>query len=80
MPSEKEIYDLVCKKRFDNLDDRTDEIIRLLRGRNGNPGILDDVRDLKRVCKALAGGLAFILMTLFVQVVAWARHKFFTGP
>ncbi len=76
---ENERYDLVCKDRFDAAARERKEILRLLRGRNGDPGLLDDVRGLKKINKALVGGLLFMLMTLFVQAVAWARQKFYNG-
>lgn len=41
-------YDLVCKERFDEHGGKLDTLIDLLRGSNGNPGVLGDMRDLKK--------------------------------
>ena len=73
------LYELICKKRFDDAAGERAEIIRLLRGVNGKPGLVDDVRDLKKVYRTLVAVLVFVLTTLFVQFAAWARNRFFMG-
>jgi len=69
---ENERYTLVCKERFDRLEDKLDEVMGLLRGRNSKPGLLDDMRMVKRISKAFCVGLAVI----FAQMVAWVFRKF----
>lgn len=76
---EQERYDLICKKRFDDLADDTKDILKLLRGYDKAPGLVDDVRDLQKINKAVGAGLLFILTTLFLQALAWLRHKLFEG-
>ena len=77
MDKEKNLYELVCKRRFDNVEGDTKEIIRLLRGRNGDPGLIDDVRDLKKARMAVAGVLMFVVTVLGVQGLNWLWERIF---
>ena len=77
MDYEKDIYEMVCRPQFEELKTGQKEIIRLLRGRNGNPGVVDDVRDLKRTNTAVVGAVIFLLCILATQVISWGWDKIF---
>ena len=67
---DEKMYRLICKERFDNIDKSQQEIISLLRGKNGDPGLLDDVRDLKRrwtLIFAVVGVLSTVMITQLIQ-------------
>ena len=87
--SEKEMYDRFCKDRFDKMDKQFDKVDKkldnyidimfgLLKGSNGNPGVMDDVRDLKKINRAMTGAIVFLISTLVIQAVAWGWQKIFT--
>jgi len=68
--NDEKMYRLICKERFDHIDKSQQEIISLLKGKNGDPGLLDDVRDLKRrwtLIFAVVGILATVMITQLVQ-------------
>jgi hypothetical protein len=75
------MYDLVCKGRLDKIEQMQKETISLLRGKDGDPGLLDDVRNIKASHKRVVAGVALVvgavviqLLTLLVQwVVATAK-------
>ena len=71
------LYELVCKQRFNEASEQRSEILRLLRGSNGNPGLVQDVSYLKRVYKTVVKALIFILGVFTAQVVFWAFTKYF---
>jgi len=72
---EQEIYNLVCKDKFNNIEktmkENHMEVIGLLRGQNSNTGIIDEVRSLKKFNKCFLGVAVFVLSILAVQMVRW---------
>jgi len=81
--NEQERYNEVCKPAIDRLEvainqsnDTSDEILRILKGRNGDPGLLDEMRDMKRFRNGILGTLGFILAAMFTQMVQWVRGLF----
>jgi hypothetical protein len=79
---EDERYTEVCKPAFARMEQEmrdhrkdTRSILNLLQGENGNPGMVDDVRNLKLFRKGTIGTVAFLLTTVVVQFVAWVRSK-----
>ena len=74
--NEQERYSEICKPAFDGLKADTQEILKILKGRNGDPGLLDEVRELKQLRKTILGGFLFLFTTLFVQAMIWLRSKF----
>ncbi len=74
------MYPMVCEPRFDRIDEKQEEMLSLLRGRNGNPGVLDDVRNLKKWHKATLGFAVFVGSAFVLQVIGdlwtWVRTVF----
>lgn len=69
MTKDEEMYGIVCKERFDKIENMQEETLRILRGKNSDPGLVDDVRDLKKTYKRVVGGGIFILCTVFLQII-----------
>jgi hypothetical protein len=69
--NENERYDLVCKEKFDDLASGQKEILGLLRGANGRAGLVERVRLLEKISKALAAAAVFFLGVLAVEGAAW---------
>ena len=72
----KDMYNLVCKERFDDTkklleciktteESYHQEIIDILRGKNGNPGLIDNVRDNTKLRK-FANWIAITFVGAFI--------------
>jgi hypothetical protein len=81
-----ERYEQICKPKFGEIHKDTQAILRILRGVNGAPGIVDDVRDLKRwrdeqrtsrkAKYALITTIVLVLLTqVFVVVRTWVTER-----
>jgi len=68
---DEDMYHLVCKERFDNLDNKQDEIIGLLRGQNSSPGLVEEVRHLKSRWAVIFGFMVVIGTALTSQMLRW---------
>ena len=66
-----EMYKLVCKERFDKLDYKMDEVLRLLQGDNGNIGLCEKVRVLSGRWKIILGGFILIISAFITQIIRW---------
>lgn len=73
---DEKMYNLVCKDRFDEIDNNLKEILSLLRGHNNNPGVLEDIRTLKSRWKMIFGGFLIIITALVSQAARWIYGKF----
>jgi len=69
MPKDDEMYGLVCKERFDKMEGLQEETLQLLKGKDLDPGLVDEVRGLKKAYKRLVGGGIFIAAAITVQIV-----------
>ena len=69
--NEQERFNEICKPCFDELKQGNAEILRLLRGRNGDPGLLDDVRQLKSRWKTIFAAIGVLFSAIAVQFVHW---------
>jgi len=69
MPKDDDMYGLVCKERFDKMEGMQEETLRILRGKNGDPGLVDEVRALKKANKIIWGGGAFVLCAVVMQTI-----------
>ena len=67
----EKLYEMVCKDRFDSIDNHLSSITDLLKGKNGNPGVVDDVRGLKKFNKYAVGAVAFLVCTGIAQFIHW---------
>lgn len=66
-----EMYHLICKERFDNIDKKQDQIIDLLRGKNNSPGLIDEVRILKARWTIILGAMVILFTALITQIIKW---------
>jgi len=64
------------EKRLEAIEKKLDSILDLLRGKNTDPGLIDDVRDLKRFKKTVVRSFVGIVAVLFSQIVIWLRIWF----
>lgn len=62
-----------AEKRFDQIDEQLAEITRLLRGRHMEPGLVDEVRMLKRAYNRLVACGSFLAVVIITQAVDWIR-------
>jgi len=67
------MYGLVCRERFDRMESMQEETLRILRGVDSEPGLVDDVRGLKKANKRIWAGGVFILCAFVLEIVraAW---------
>lgn len=65
------MYELICSERFTKIDGKQDEIIDLLRGKNGFPGLIDDVRTLKARWKVIYATAGIVTIAVVKEVIAW---------
>ena len=49
MGEHDEFYKTFCQPQFGKLFEKIDDIHSLLKGKNGDPGMCDDIRDLKQI-------------------------------
>ncbi len=54
------------------LEGKIDHLTDLLKGKNGEPGLIDKVRDHDRLIKALGGGLLVVIGAVVTQIIRWA--------
>lgn len=74
MAKDEEMYGLICKERFDKLEGLQVETLKILRGRNSDPGLVDEVRELKRSYKRIWAGSVFVVGAITIQVIRYAIH------
>jgi hypothetical protein len=77
MEENKEMYELICKERFDTIDEKQDEILGILRGTNNNPGLCEQVRTNTKFNKTVLGFCVAIGLIFLTQFVVWLRIAFF---
>lgn len=73
--TEGEMYSLICEKRFDSIERKQDEVLDLLRGKNRTPGLVEEVRGLKKIYKIIIGTVTFVVSVSIVQFIIWIREK-----
>ncbi len=67
----KEFFGMVCGPKLDGLEAGQGRIIDILKGKNGDPGLCDDVRNIKKTHKLLTAGIAFVLSVLTIEGASW---------
>ena len=75
MHSEEEFYDRFCKNHFTKIEEKQDQVLELLQGDNKTPGLVEEVRGLKKVYRAVVGAIGAILVIIFAQAVDWIMHR-----
>ena len=73
---EQERYEQVCKPAFERLETKTDQILTILQGSNGTPGLSEQVRSLSRFRKITLAVLAFLGSSVFIQLLFFLRAFF----
>ena len=71
----EEFYDRICSKNFEVIHQKLDSICDLLKGKNGEPGIVDEVRNNARFRKRTIWVLATIIGTTITQIIIWIRQR-----
>lgn len=69
----KEMYEEICEGRFSHIDRKLDTILELLKGKDREPGLIDDVRELNRFKRTAVTVLSFFGITIFTQIAVWIR-------
>jgi hypothetical protein len=69
MAEEDKMYKLICSERFDKIDALQQATIDILRGSNGNPGLLDDVRAMKKAHKQVTAAVIFVVGAVSLQAI-----------
>ena len=72
---DEKMYSLICKERFDDIADKQDEMLGLLRGANSTPGLVEEVRVLKSRWKMVSVGIVLVLSAFVTQIVRWIFTK-----
>lgn len=71
----KDFFHEMCSPRFDHIDSSLREIKDMLKGEGMNPGLIDDVRNLKR-SRANMIKVVWVFSVAFVtQFLIWLRSK-----
>lgn len=74
--ADEEMYDLVCRDRFDSIDKKLNAI---LEGQQKSQLDLQaqraEIDHLKRFNKGMVGAMIFVVTTIFVQGLEWLRSK-----
>jgi len=68
---EKDMYTTFCEKRFDKIDEQQEKMLEILRGKNGDPGLIDDVRQLKGRWAIIFAAFIVIFTALGTELVQW---------
>ena len=76
MPNNEEFYDRWIDPQFRQIHDKQDEILRLLRGDNGDPGLIDDVRDNTKFRYKFVSGIKWLTATVISAVITFVVWVF----
>jgi len=83
MPEEDDkMYELICKERFDKIEEvmreNHKETVGILKGKNGDSGLCEEVRTLKRRWYYIGAATLFLVANLCLQAIEWLKCKLFT--
>lgn len=70
-----EMYKIHCSERFNRIDEKQDEVLRILKGPNGKRGVCEQVRLNTRFNKALMGIVVFLASLILIQAAIWIREE-----
>lgn len=65
------MYEIICSKRFDSMDNKQDQVLDILKGKNSKPGLIDEVRTLKSRWAIIFGALIVLFSALATQILRW---------
>lgn len=74
--NDSEMYSLVCKRRFDELDEKLDMLLKTLVVGNGQPSLVVRVDRLEQ-CKQSTSKALWVAVTAFITAVAGAIWEMF---
>ena len=75
--AKEEMYELLCKDRFDRIDKTQEEMLAILRGHNGNAGLIEEVRWIKKIHKVIIGLVGAMGLIMCKELVYWIHTRFF---
>jgi hypothetical protein len=78
MPENDKMYELICKERFDKMEEMQKETLELLKGKDDKPGLVEQVRNLRNRWKYIFAAVIFLVANLCLQVIEWVKCKLFT--
>lgn len=64
-----DMYETVCKDRFDKLEELHNETIGLIRGKNGTPGLVEEIHIMKRQSRAIIATGIFLGGAVMTQII-----------
>lgn len=64
-----DMYETICKDRFDTIERHCEGFNDLLRGKNGTPGLLEELRAIKKFIKTISKIFVFIAAAAGIKVV-----------
>jgi len=66
---ESEMYELICNKRFDTLEGMQKQVLDILKGKNGDAGLCEQVRDNTKARKQFGKALIFIVAAVSLKII-----------
>lgn len=73
---ESDMYEKICKPHFEKMESELSKLNNLIRGENGTPGLLETVRNLKRVNMWVFGIVSAIGIAAIGQFIHFLFEKF----
>ena len=71
-----EIYERVCKEKFDHIILKQDKVLELLQGTVERPGLVEDVMGLKKVYKTIVAIVSGMAVVVFGSAINWIFRQF----
>jgi hypothetical protein len=72
---EEELFVKVCEPKFTGIHEDVKEILRVLKGKDDQPGLCDRVRDLEKSRANVLKVLGVIGTAVAAQFVAWIKSR-----
>ena len=69
MGEHDDFYKIFCQPQFNKLFDKIDDIHGMLKGKNGNPGICDDLRELTKIQQVKKEKNSWLVKTFIAAVI-----------
>ena len=78
MPPDKDgmdFFNKFCKSEFNAIKNGQKEVIDILKGTNGAPGLCERIRNLERRWKIVIAAIIFLIANIAVSVIDWVRDS-----